>query len=113
MVNAMKRMLASVALVLLLMSFSSCSKVSTNVGGPPSFAGSSPAYTRRGDFQLDANGYLVNGAGNYTVWLHRLYRHRQFRTQLAPYSGSMGYGVPAAIAAKATHPERVVVGNPG
>jgi acetolactate synthase-1/2/3 large subunit len=43
------------------------------------------------------------------VWLHRLYRHRRFRTQLAPYNGSMGYGVPAAIAAKATHPERVVV----
>jgi flagellar hook protein FlgE len=40
---------------------------STNVGGPPSFAGSSPAYTRRGDFQLDANGYLVNGAGNYLM----------------------------------------------
>jgi flagellar hook protein FlgE len=40
---------------------------STNVGGPPSFAGSSPAYARRGDFQLDANGYLVNGAGNYLM----------------------------------------------
>jgi flagellar hook protein FlgE len=36
-------------------------------GGQPSFAGASPAYTRRGDFQLDANGYLVNGAGNYLM----------------------------------------------
>jgi acetolactate synthase-1/2/3 large subunit len=59
--------------------------------------------------RLPENAILANGAGNYTVWLHRLYRHRRFRTQLAPYSGSMGYGVPAAIAAKATHPERVVV----
>jgi acetolactate synthase-1/2/3 large subunit len=59
--------------------------------------------------RLPESAILANGAGNYTVWLHRLYRHRRFRTQLAPYSGSMGYGVPAAIAAKATHPERVVV----
>jgi len=58
---------------------------------------------------LPEDAILTNGAGNYTVWLHRLYRHRRFRTQLAPYNGSMGYGVPAAIAAKATHPERVVV----
>jgi acetolactate synthase-1/2/3 large subunit len=59
--------------------------------------------------RLPENAIVTNGAGNYTVWLHRLYRHRQFRTQLAPYNGSMGYGVPAAIAAKATHPDRVVV----
>ncbi len=59
--------------------------------------------------RLPADAIVANGAGNYTVWLHRLYRHRQFRTQLAPYNGSMGYGVPAAIAAKATHPDRVVV----
>jgi acetolactate synthase-1/2/3 large subunit len=59
--------------------------------------------------RLPEDAILANGAGNYTVWLHRLYRHRRFRTQLAPYSGSMGYGVPAAIAAKAAHPDRVVV----
>ena len=59
--------------------------------------------------RLPENAIVANGAGNYTVWLHRLYRHRRFRTQLAPYNGSMGYGVPAAIAAKATHPERIVV----
>jgi acetolactate synthase I/II/III large subunit len=59
--------------------------------------------------RLPEDAILTNGAGNYTVWLHRLYRHRRFRTQLAPYNGSMGYGVPAAIAAKATHPDRVVV----
>ncbi len=52
---------------------------------------------------------LANGAGNYSSWLHRLYRYPRFRTQLAPYNGSMGYGVPSAIAAKLVHPERLVV----
>jgi acetolactate synthase-1/2/3 large subunit len=59
--------------------------------------------------RLPEDAILANGAGNYATWLHRLYRYPQFRTQLAPYSGSMGYGVPAAIAAKAAHPERTVV----
>jgi acetolactate synthase-1/2/3 large subunit len=61
------------------------------------------------DAHLPADAILTNGAGNYTVWLHRFYRYRSFRTQLGPYSGAMGYGVPAAIAAKALHPERIVV----
>jgi acetolactate synthase-1/2/3 large subunit len=59
--------------------------------------------------RLPENAILANGAGNYTTWLHRLYRYRRYRTQLAPYSGAMGYGVPAAVAAKAVHPDRVVV----
>jgi acetolactate synthase I/II/III large subunit len=59
--------------------------------------------------RLPEDAIVASGAGNSTVWLHRLYRHRRLRTQLAPYVGSMGYGVPAAIAAKATHPERIVL----
>jgi len=59
--------------------------------------------------RLPEDAILANGAGNYATWLHRLYRYPRFRTQLAPYNGSMGYGVPAAIAAKAAHPERTVV----
>jgi len=59
--------------------------------------------------RLPETAILANGAGNYTMWLNRLYRYRAYRTQLAPYNGSMGYGVPAAIAAKAVHPERLVV----
>jgi acetolactate synthase-1/2/3 large subunit len=58
---------------------------------------------------LPANAIITNGAGNYTVWIHRYYRHRGFRTQLAPTSGAMGYGIPAGIAAKIRHPDRVVV----
>jgi len=61
------------------------------------------------DAHLPDDAILTNGAGNYAAWLHRLYRFRGFRTQLGPYSGSMGYGVPAAIAAKAVHRNRVVV----
>jgi acetolactate synthase I/II/III large subunit len=59
--------------------------------------------------RLPENAIVTNGAGNYTVWLHRLYRYRGYRTQLAPYNGAMGYGVPSAIAAKLVHPDRVVV----
>lgn len=58
---------------------------------------------------LPDDAIVTVGAGNYTVWVHRFYQHRKFRTQLAPTSGAMGYSVPAAIAAKITEPDRVVV----
>ena len=63
--------------------------------------------------RLPADAIYTNGAGNYAGWLHRFHLHRRFNTQLAPTSGAMGYGVPAAIAAKAVHPERVVVACAG
>ena len=56
---------------------------------------------------------ICNGAGNNTSWLHRFYRFREYRTQLAPTSGTMGYGVPAAIAAKLMYPDRTVVAFAG
>ena len=59
--------------------------------------------------QLPADAVLTNGAGNYSGWIHRFYRFRRFGTQLGPTSGSMGYGLPAAIAAKRLHPERPVI----
>jgi acetolactate synthase I/II/III large subunit len=59
--------------------------------------------------RLDADAILTCGAGNFTVWAHRYYAFRRYPSQLAPRSGSMGYGVPAAIAAKAVHPDRTVV----
>ncbi|MEP5155056.1 thiamine pyrophosphate-binding protein, partial [Planktotalea sp.] len=56
---------------------------------------------------------LTNGAGNYTVWPHRFHRHRAYRTQLAPTSGSMGYGVPAAVASKVASPDQPVISFSG
>jgi acetolactate synthase-1/2/3 large subunit len=58
---------------------------------------------------LPDDAILTNGAGNYAAFLHRYYRFRHYRSQLAPTSGSMGYGFPAAIAAKLEHPRRRVV----
>jgi acetolactate synthase-1/2/3 large subunit len=58
---------------------------------------------------LPADAIITNGAGNYTTWAHRFYQYRRFRTQLGPTSGAMGYGMPAAVAAKAVHPDRTVV----
>ena len=52
---------------------------------------------------------VTNGAGNHTVWIHRFWRFHSYPTQLAPTSGAMGYGLPAAIAAKAVAPERTVI----
>ncbi|WP_377289806.1 thiamine pyrophosphate-binding protein [Rhizobium sp. SG2393] len=52
---------------------------------------------------------FTNGAGNYATWVHRFHRFRRFATQAAPASGSMGYGLPAAVAAKKLHPEREVI----
>ncbi|MDQ2820778.1 MAG: thiamine pyrophosphate-binding protein [Pseudomonadota bacterium] len=52
---------------------------------------------------------ITNGAGNYATWAHRFYRYGPMRTQLAPTSGAMGYGVPAGVAAKIADPARTVV----
>ena len=56
---------------------------------------------------------ITNGAGNYATWVHRFHRFRRFATQAAPTSGSMGYGTPAAVAAKALHPDREVIAFAG
>jgi acetolactate synthase-1/2/3 large subunit len=58
---------------------------------------------------LPEDAIVTNGAGNYTVWLHRFFRYRRYRTQLGPTSGSMGYGLPAAVSASLLHPDRPVV----
>jgi acetolactate synthase I/II/III large subunit len=58
---------------------------------------------------LPANAILSNGAGNFTVWVHRFFTYRQPHTELAPTSGAMGYGFPASIAASLRHPDRVSV----
>ncbi|MCM2481728.1 thiamine pyrophosphate-binding protein [Burkholderia glumae] len=63
--------------------------------------------------RLPHDAIVTNGAGNYAIWLHRHYAYRQFRSQLAPTSGAMGYGVPAALAAKSLYPQRVAVALAG
>jgi acetolactate synthase I/II/III large subunit len=56
---------------------------------------------------------VTNGAGNFSAWVHRFWRWREYGTQLAPTSGAMGYGVPAAVAAKALRPDRTVIAFAG
>ena len=58
---------------------------------------------------LAPDAILTNGAGNYSAWAHRYYPFSRAHSQLAPTSGAMGYGVPAAIAAKLEYPERQVI----
>lgn len=62
---------------------------------------------------LPEDAILTNGAGNYATWVHRFYRSRRYGTQAAPTSGSMGYGTPAAVAAKSLFPERTVIAFAG
>ena len=58
---------------------------------------------------LPRDTIITTGAGNYTGWVHRYWQHSVFRTQVSPTSGAMGYGVPAAVAAKIAAPSRMVV----
>ncbi|MET2826013.1 thiamine pyrophosphate-binding protein [Mesorhizobium shangrilense] len=62
---------------------------------------------------LPQDTIFANGAGNYATWVHRFHRFRRFGTQAAPTSGSMGYGTPAAVAAKALYPDRTVIAFAG
>ncbi len=59
--------------------------------------------------RLPSDAIVTNGAGNYTVWVHRFFTYKQRGTELAPTSGAMGYGLPAAIAAKLRYPGRIAV----
>lgn len=58
---------------------------------------------------LPEDAILTNGAGNYAAWLHRYFIYKEYGTQLAPTSGSMGYGFPAAVSASLEYPGRTVV----
>jgi len=63
--------------------------------------------------ELPDDAIIANGAGNYATWVHRFYRFEKFGSQLAPISGSMGYGVPAAVGASRINPKRPVVAFAG
>ncbi len=58
---------------------------------------------------LGPEAIITNGAGNFATWINRYYRFRRYNTLIAPTSGSMGYGFPAAVAMKTLHPDRTVV----
>jgi len=64
------------------------------------------AFLRR---RLPSDAIQTCGAGNFTVWAHRFAEFTQYGTQVCPRSGSMGYGVAAAVAAKLVHPERIAL----
>ncbi|MDR4307030.1 thiamine pyrophosphate-binding protein [Chelatococcus sambhunathii] len=63
--------------------------------------------------KLPADAIVTNGAGNYSSWFHRFHRVTRYGTQAAPTSGSMGYGLPAAIAARRLYPDREIVALAG
>jgi acetolactate synthase-1/2/3 large subunit len=63
--------------------------------------------------QLPDDAIICHGAGNYTGWVQRYYPWRRYRTQISPLNGSMGYGLPAAVAAKLLQPERPAVALAG
>jgi acetolactate synthase-1/2/3 large subunit len=58
---------------------------------------------------LPADAIITNGAGNFAAYVHRFFRFRRYASHVAPASGSMGYGLPAALAMKTIHPDRPVV----
>ena len=59
--------------------------------------------------QLAPDAIICSGAGNFSAWANRFYRIRRYGTLVGPTSGSMGYGVPAAVAMKQLHRDRTVV----
>jgi acetolactate synthase I/II/III large subunit len=63
--------------------------------------------------KIPPDAVICNGAGNFSVWVHRYARYRRYGSQLAPISGSMGYGVPAAVAMQRLAPERMVIAFAG
>jgi acetolactate synthase-1/2/3 large subunit len=59
--------------------------------------------------QLPVDTMVANGAGNFTIWVHRFFTYKMLHTELAPTSGAMGYGFPAAVAAALRYPDRLTV----
>ena len=81
---------------------------------PPAPGAVDPAEVLRAAQDILPPGTVItNGAGNYATWVHKIWCYRTFRSQLAPIAGTMGYGLPAAIAAAFEHPDRPVLAVAG
>jgi acetolactate synthase-1/2/3 large subunit len=65
------------------------------------------------DANLPEDAIIAGGAGNFSGWVHRHFRYKGFRTQLGSTNGSMGCGLPAAVAAKLAAPQRTVLAITG
>ena len=59
--------------------------------------------------RLPPEAILTTDAGNFSAWMHRHYVYRTYPSQIGPTSGAMGYGIPAAVAARHVYPDRPVV----
>ncbi|MDQ2857679.1 MAG: thiamine pyrophosphate-binding protein [Candidatus Eremiobacteraeota bacterium] len=80
---------------------------------PPAFGVDLAESMRYMRAALPDDAIVANGAGNFSGWLHAFFEFRRYGTQLAARNGSMGYGFPAAIAAKISYPKRTVVAYVG
>ncbi|MBL8565067.1 MAG: thiamine pyrophosphate-binding protein [Hyphomicrobiaceae bacterium] len=89
-------------------SFSAMPASSTQIATSPSTVRFESVVRHLSDV-LPPDAVICNGAGNYAAFVHRAFTYKDAGTQLAPVSGSMGYGLPAAIAAKLAAPERDVI----
>jgi acetolactate synthase-1/2/3 large subunit len=58
---------------------------------------------------LPDDAIVCNGAGNFAGWLQRFFEFKGRNAQIGPTSGAMGYGVPAAVAAKLRYPKRTII----
>ena len=79
---------------------------------PPNFIGNGvdlAAVVSHLSRRLPPDAKVCSGAGNYTAWIHRFFKYKRPRTELAPTNGTMGYGLPAAIAAKLRYPESISI----
>lgn len=72
----------------------------TSLGGP---------FMQKFNARFDAETIITNGAGNYTAWVQKNRTYSTFPSHIASQSGSMGYGIPAALAAALEHRDRTVV----
>jgi len=83
--------------------------LSTQEVEPPASGVDMAVVTKHLQKVLPSDAIITNGAGNFAVWPNKFFLYGAEATLLAPQNGTMGYGLPAAVAAKVVHPDRTVV----